>query len=224
MSTPTTAPQYPVPAPPQPSESAKPKKPWYKRWWVWVIAALVLIWGIGAIGGGFDEEPDASARATTAPTDDATEAPDEPEEEIVEPVAEEEPAPEEEPAAEEAPEEAAAESEPAEPEAPEEPAAPAEPELTLGQQNAVNNAISYLNYTSFSRQGLIEQLEFEGYSVEDATFAVDHVAPDWNEQAALQAQNYLDYTEFSRQGLIDQLIFEGFTPEQAEHGVTAVGY
>jgi len=40
---------------------------------------------------------------------------------------------------------------------------------TLEQQNAVSTAQDYLNYTSFSKSGLIEQLEFEGFSNEDAT-------------------------------------------------------
>ena len=77
---------------------------------------------------------------------------------------------------------------------------------------------------AFSRKGLIEQLEFEGYSTEAATIAVDSLGVDWNEQAAKCAENYLDLMSFSRSGLIDQLIFEGFTREEAEYGVSAVGY
>lgn len=111
-----------------------------------------------------------------------------------------------------------------EPETAPEPAVAPKPELSIGQSNAVRAAESYLRFTAFSRTGLIEQLEYEGFSTEDSTFATDHVNPDWNLQAAESAQNYLDFTSFSRQGLIDQLIFEGFTPEQAEYGVTAVGY
>ncbi len=93
-----------------------------------------------------------------------------------------------------------------------------------GQRNARAKAQSYLGYTSFSRSGLIDQLEFEGFSTADATWAVDDLAPNWNEQAAKKAQSYLGYTSFSRSGLIDQLVFEGFTAEQAEYGVTAAGY
>lgn len=76
---------------------------------------------------------------------------------------------------------------------------------------------------AFSRVGLIEQLEYEGFSNEDATYAVDNVGADWAEQAVLSAESYLDVTAFSRDGLVDQLIYEGFTAEQAEYGVTAVG-
>lgn len=101
---------------------------------------------------------------------------------------------------------------------------PKKPTMTMSQQNALREAQDYLNYTAFSRKGLIEQLEFGGYSNADATFAVDSVNADWNQQAAIMAQDYLDYTSFSRQGLVDQLVFSGFTKEQAEHGVTQVGY
>ena len=101
---------------------------------------------------------------------------------------------------------------------------PAEPELTMGQQQAIGKGEDYLDFASFSRQGLIDQLVFEGFSTEDATFAVDHIAPDWNAQAAQKAQDYLDMSSFSRQGLIDQLVFEGFTQAEAEYGVQAVGY
>lgn len=95
---------------------------------------------------------------------------------------------------------------------------------TMGQKNARATAKAYLDYTAFSYSGLVEQLEFEGFSTEEATYAVDNCGADWNEQAAIMAQNYLDYSSFSRSGLIEQLEFEGFTAEQAEYGVTAVGY
>jgi hypothetical protein len=63
-------------------------------------------------------------------------------------------------------------------------------------------------------------LEYESYSTEDATWAVDSLNVDWNEQAAKKAKEYLDYTSFSREGLVQQLVFEGFTSEQAEYGAS----
>lgn len=112
------------------------------------------------------------------------------------------------------------------------PTVPGEEEVTpepsssesIGQQNAREQAESYLDGQSFSREGLIDQLEFEGYSNEDSVYAVDVLQVDWNNQAAKKAESYLDGQSFSRKGLIDQLRFEGFTREQAEFGVTAVGY
>lgn len=95
---------------------------------------------------------------------------------------------------------------------------------TMGQSNALKSAQNYLSFISFSHDGLVQQLEFEGFSTDDATWAVDNCGADWNEQAAKKAQSYLDVTSFSRDGLIEQLEFEGFTAEQAEYGVTAIGY
>lgn len=97
-------------------------------------------------------------------------------------------------------------------------------EMTMSQKNALRSAEAYLDYTAFSYSGLIEQLEFEGYSTEDATYAVDNCGADWNEQAAKSAEAYLEYMAFSRDGLIEQLQFEGFTYEQAVYGVEAMGY
>lgn len=95
--------------------------------------------------------------------------------------------------------------------------------MTAGQRNAIRSAEQYLDYSSFSREGLIDQLVFEDYSFDDASVAVDSISPDWNQQAVESAQSYLDYSAFSRQGLIDQLVFEGFTLEQAQYGVDSVG-
>ena len=96
--------------------------------------------------------------------------------------------------------------------------------ITMGQQNALRSALQYLNTMAFSKSGLIDQLEYEGYSTEEATYAVENCGADWNEQAAKSAQNYINTMSFSRSGLIDQLIYEGFTREQAEYGVSTVGY
>ena len=83
-------PQFPGQQPPPypgaaPAAVAKPKKPWFKKWWVWVVA-LVLIIGFGnAIGGagqsGTAGDPPASQTvetgADTTPVEPAKEAPKE---------------------------------------------------------------------------------------------------------------------------------------------------
>lgn len=94
---------------------------------------------------------------------------------------------------------------------------------TVGQSNALASAQQYLDFMAFSYTGLIEQLEYEGYSTEEATYAADHCGADWNEQAAKSAQQYLDLMSFSRQQLIDQLVYEGYTQEQAAYGVSQAG-
>jgi hypothetical protein len=94
---------------------------------------------------------------------------------------------------------------------------------TVSQQNALRAAGDYLDFSAFSRPGLIHQLEYEKYSTEDATWAVDRVTVDWNAQAAKSAKSYLEFTSFSRSGLVEQLLYEGFTPEQADYGVSTTG-
>ncbi len=96
-------------------------------------------------------------------------------------------------------------------------------EESLAETNAREKALEYLGNLAFSRESLIRQLEFDGFSSTDATYGVDALDVDWNSQAELKAQEYLDYTTFSRKGLIAQLMYEGFTKAQARHGADSVG-
>lgn len=95
--------------------------------------------------------------------------------------------------------------------------------VTASQLNAASRAKEYLSVMSFSHDGLVEQLEYEKFSHEDAVYGADNCGADWYEQAEKKAQEYLDVMSFSRDGLIDQLEYEGFTHEQAVHGVDAAG-
>jgi Host cell surface-exposed lipoprotein len=89
-------------------------------------------------------------------------------------------------------------------------------------ENAIGSAQDYLDLAGFSRSGLIKQLEYEGYSTANATYAVDHVGADWNAEAVQSAQDYLDLQNFSQQGLSEQLAYEGYTPEQVQQAVAKV--
>jgi hypothetical protein len=176
---------------------SKEPKPWFKNKIVWIAGGLVLLIGIGSSQGG------SNSGSTDQTEKMATETPEETQEPVVEET--------EEPVVEETEEPVV-----------EEPVVE-EPTETVSQSNAVESALSYIQYSAFSRKGLIEQLKFEDYSTADATYAVDSIDVDWNEQAAKSAANYLEYSSFSRQGLIDQLVFEGFTQSQAEYGVNTTG-
>jgi hypothetical protein len=100
---------------------------------------------------------------------------------------------------------------------------------TVPQQNALHEAESYLQSSSFSEAGLIEQLSSEAgskFPVADAEWAVHHLHVDWNEQAVKEAKSYLKSSSFSCQGLIEQLSSEAgskFTQSQAEYGAKQVG-
>lgn len=90
--------------------------------------------------------------------------------------------------------------------------------VSEGKKNALAQANSYLNAMAFSYTGLREQLEYEGYSTEEATYAVDNCGAHWSEQAVRKAEEYIKSMSFSKSGLIEQLEYEGFTHDQAVYG------
>lgn len=102
-------------------------------------------------------------------------------------------------------------------------------DLTNQQKNAVRSAQSYLSISGFSRRGLIEQLSSpygDGYSLADATAAVNSISVDWNEQAARSATQYLSMMGFSCRNLIQQLSADAgdkYTASEAAYGAQAAG-
>jgi hypothetical protein len=102
-------------------------------------------------------------------------------------------------------------------------------QLTGQQANAVRSAKQYLSMSGFSRDGLIEQLSSDfgdGYSIADATSAVDNLNIDWNQEAVRSAKQYLEMQGFSCDGLIEQLSSSAggkFTVSQATYGARQAG-
>ena len=92
-----------------------------------------------------------------------------------------------------------------------------------GAQSSPQGEAERTASSPFRAEPEVEQLEFEGFSHEDAVAAADACGADWNEQAAKKAESYLSFTDMSRSRLIDQLEYEGFTSEQAAYGADAVG-
>jgi hypothetical protein len=101
--------------------------------------------------------------------------------------------------------------------------------LTTSQQNAVAAAQQYLATSAFSMQGLIDQLDSSagsGFSVNDATVAVDSLNVNWDSEAVQAAKQYLQTSPFSCQGMVQQLSSSAgsqFTQAQAQYGATKVG-
>lgn len=101
--------------------------------------------------------------------------------------------------------------------------------LTGPQINAIRSAKQYLSISGFSRNGLITQLSSDagdGYTVADATVAVDSLNIDWNKQAARSARQYLSISGFSCKGLINQLSSsagDGYTKSEATYGAQQAG-
>lgn len=113
-------------------------------------------------------------------------------------------------------------------ESPEESEAPYK-QPSEGSKDAYTDALIYVDMTGYSRQGLIDQLTSEwgnGYSVEDATKAVDALEAngevDWNEQAVKAALNYIESMSYSEKTTLEELQSEysgKFTKEQAEYAI-----
>jgi hypothetical protein len=101
--------------------------------------------------------------------------------------------------------------------------------LTESEQNAVQAAQGYLQVSGFSEQGLIDQLSSsagDGYSLHDATVAVNSLHVDWDAQAVRSAKDYLHISSFSCQGLIQQLDSSAgaqYTQAQAQYAASKVG-
>jgi hypothetical protein len=106
---------------------------------------------------------------------------------------------------------------------------PPKPALTQQQQSAVEEANQYLSSQAFSQQGLIDQLDSPdggGYSVNDATVAVDSLTVNWNAEAVQAAKSYLQLEAFSCNDLIQQLDSpdgDEYTVAQATYGAQQAG-
>lgn len=90
------------------------------------------------------------------------------------------------------------------------------------QQKALDRAKEYLNNLPLSHDGLITQLEYDGYSNADATYAADNCGADWNQQAAKMAEQALTTGSYTRDSMIQKLQSDGFTKDQAAYGADSV--
>lgn len=101
------------------------------------------------------------------------------------------------------------------------PLAVAAPAQASPTSQAIGTAKDYLRYMPFSKAGLIDQLQYEGFSRHVSIYAVNHVRVSWRHQAVRSAREYLQSMHFSCSGLIQQLdspYGEDFTHRQAVYG------
>lgn len=92
-----------------------------------------------------------------------------------------------------------------------------------GNKGALAKAESYLDSSAFSYDGLIEQLEYSGFSSSEAKYAADNCGANWKKQALKKAKSYLRSSAFSYKGLIEQLEYSGFTTDEAKYGADNCG-
>lgn len=95
---------------------------------------------------------------------------------------------------------------------------------TLGENNALAKAKSYLEMMAFSKKELVNQLKFDGFTTKEAKYAVNNCKANWKKQATKKAKSYLETMPFSKKELIDQLKFDGFTTKQAKYGAKKAGF
>ena len=98
-----------------------------------------------------------------------------------------------------------------------------EREPTAEHLRAKERASRYVTNSAFSRDGLIHQLKFNGFSETAAEYGADHSGADWMEQAVKKARSYVNNNAFSYAGLVHQLEYNKFTHEQAIYGADHSG-
>ena len=96
---------------------------------------------------------------------------------------------------------------------------------TKEEKEIIKAAISYVDSCNMSYNGLIHQLEYEGYSHDKAVYGADNCGADWNEQAVLSAKSYINDDYISNRDELIRQLEEGdkFTYDQAVYGADNCG-
>ncbi|MGI6602167.1 MAG: Ltp family lipoprotein [Saccharofermentanales bacterium] len=95
-------------------------------------------------------------------------------------------------------------------------------DVSTERQNALRIAEDFLSTIPLSKEGLYDQLLFQGCSKEAARYVVDNIEVNWKDQALRHAKVYLNITSFSKEDLYDQLLLEKYTREEAAHAVSVL--
>ena len=94
---------------------------------------------------------------------------------------------------------------------------------TNGEVNALRKAESYSKTMHMSKQGIYNQLTsaIEGFSDEEAQYAIDNIKADWNKNALEKAKSYQQTMSMSKNAIYNQLTssIEGFTNEEAQYAI-----
>lgn len=93
-----------------------------------------------------------------------------------------------------------------------------------GDDNALKQAESLLEYGSYSRNRLRDSLVSTWkYTWEEADYALSNITVDWKEQAVKQAESLMEYGSYSRARLLESLQNTWkFTKDEAEYAVKKV--
>lgn len=98
-------------------------------------------------------------------------------------------------------------------------------EPTVGQKNALEKAESYSEHLNMSKKGIYKQLTSEygeGFTKEEAQYAIDNMTADWKYNALQKAKSYQENLHMSKKNIYKQLISqygEQFTKEEAQYAI-----
>ncbi|MEG0026338.1 MAG: Ltp family lipoprotein [Bacilli bacterium] len=96
-------------------------------------------------------------------------------------------------------------------------------EPTTEQKNALKKAESYSKTMNMSKQGIYNQLtsSIEGFTEDDAQYAINNIVSDWNSNALAKAKSYSKTMNMSKSAIYNQLTssIEGFTTEEAQYAI-----
>lgn len=98
-------------------------------------------------------------------------------------------------------------------------------EPTMGQKNALKKAESYSKMMHMSKSGIYKQLTSEygeGFTAEEAQYAIDNIQADWKANALAKAKSYQTTMSMSKSAIYKQLTSEygeGFTAEEAQYAI-----
>lgn len=217
------------------------KKPFYKKWWVWLVVILVL--GIGSLEGEDATDNNADADVVSESVSSEIVADAVASEVIVEEAVEVETVPETDIPTEfrsalnksdayvnmmhmsKAGLYGQLTSEYGEQFSPEAAQYAIDNIQADWNENALKSAESYAETMHMSKAGIYDQLisEFgEQFTPEEAQYAIDNIVADWNDNALKKAQSYQETMSMSPEGIRDQLISdygEKFTPEEADYAI-----
>ena len=181
--------------------TAKVKKPFYQKWWFWLIIGVVLLFAFAGGGSGSSTSSTSVTKkpaSTTAVSkvDNKDSEADNKADDMKEDAEVKEAEKEDESA-----------------------------KVPTEYKNALRSAQLYADTMYMSKAAIYDQLTSEygeQFPAEAAQYAIDNLDVDWNANALKTAKNYQETMSMSKAAIYDQLISEygeKFTAEQAQYAI-----
>lgn len=92
---------------------------------------------------------------------------------------------------------------------------------TSEEKAGLRRAVDYSDTMHLSKQGIYEQLIYDGFSTETSQYVIDNMVGDWNHNALMRAKSYQSDMNMSNNDIYNQLTSsaDGFTPDQANYAI-----